>query len=538
MPPNPPTVLPLKRDYFSGGANLTGDYIDDRSLAEILNDIAGGNTVDTRSGGRPLVQTTHRIEITIDPIFGDDDAEFILGPPPEDPSGLNRTFGATMRATLKTLEGVSRRIPYVVRHEVHVFLPAGTVAPNVEGTNFDRAWKLGGFKFVNDLVVDEPTFSYISIPGVYVHGTKSTTIAEQFAIAPFNTTTIRGGTALTLDAHRGQLVEITVGTGAGQVRRVIRNATDGTYQLAQAWTTAPDATSKFRTWKPGSTIDGSVIIQSCREVNGWNSVTLYADVEVKAVSAAFSGIQVSDASANLACSVVGQGAPNFTVGVFAGSVVTQFGFDTLNDPLFGATSVGPFLVDGQVEVFQSVYGGAFNVAVTNRHVFQAQDCVIQGLGIDEDGDVSGARHGRAAIRVLSNAFVEFFGAVGAGAAIKRHNSGVIALRTGRFLVVGAPLPNLSDHATDGIRLDEDSVAELGAVASTTPNGQHGVVARNGCVVMTSAGSPPTITGASGDLRLGDVNFGETVAWSSIPSNGSIAEQVSGAQAVHSIVALT
>ncbi len=49
----------------------------------------------------------------------------------------------------------------------------------------------------------------------------------------------------TADRWVGYKIEITEGTGAGQTRTILSNTAD-TLTVSQAWTTAPDATSKYR----------------------------------------------------------------------------------------------------------------------------------------------------------------------------------------------------------------------------------------------------------------------------------------------------
>lgn len=72
-----------------------------------------------------------------------------------------------------------------------------------------------------------------------------TSITTGTATAGASTTLTDSGSGWTIDAYAGKNVEITAGTGKGQVRYIVSNTAD-TLTIAPAWTTNPSTDSVFK----------------------------------------------------------------------------------------------------------------------------------------------------------------------------------------------------------------------------------------------------------------------------------------------------
>jgi hypothetical protein len=69
-------------------------------------------------------------------------------------------------------------------------------------------------------------------------------------------TLTKTGANLGVNGHRDKFLEITAGTGAGQLRVIHANTAD-TWTIAGRWATVPDGTSAFRVRSPASRITGA-----------------------------------------------------------------------------------------------------------------------------------------------------------------------------------------------------------------------------------------------------------------------------------------
>jgi len=463
-----------------------------------------------------LGRTPGRMRITIDPVNGNDGNTFVLGTDP-DPAGAGRGSLPTWIATLKTLQGAFHRLPGLWQHPIFIDLPAGTINLAAAGliTGGQEA-VLSGHQIDSEVrYLDPILFTYDAIPGVYLNGAKTVTLATG-AVDIFSATTIgRAALAMTVDAHRGSIVEIVAGTGAGQWRRVARN-TATTVHVVDAWATNPDATSTFRIWTPGTQLVGALIVDDVA-YGASASVVVSPEIElVEDFAGQFLLIQ-TNAPCNFAGTMTGSGITNRIANVAQNSAFYPTWFDYWRDPGF-KQSVGPYLKDGEILFYgsDSFIGGNAWGAVLDRVKVIVQDGTVGSWKIDADGNTGGADAAAGFMDVVKGASMILIKGSHAAAAVQNYNYGsMVSDRAG----LDASACIFSSHATYGVLVDRAATANLRGVTGTG-NGTYGAIVRGGSIAYVNR-TTTTITGTTANARLGNAVGGSNQAWIDVPAGSGL-----------------
>lgn len=149
------------------------------------------------------------------------------------PSGLDSNPGTTAMQPLLTLAGARAKLPKRIRHPIIINLAAGSYPGDVfTGFTFDPA--------------DAALGAYIQVLGTLADATlgsgtpTGTSTSAALGSNPTFGTMTDSTQTWAVDALKGKLVEVTSGTGVGQIR-VIRSNTATQLTIAGSWATAPTA---------------------------------------------------------------------------------------------------------------------------------------------------------------------------------------------------------------------------------------------------------------------------------------------------------
>lgn len=466
----------------------------------------------------PSSVTPGRIRFTIDPTNGDDAAPFgVTTETLESAFGPGTLDVNTFIATTKTLQGTVNRLHGVfLKHPVFINLPTGVILCDGLGVNGGRPeLSIGGFTIGEDWkFLDEVNFIYDAPPGLYFQGSKDikedTRIADVFGAAQIGDTTL----AMTVDEYRGAVIEIYEGTGADQWRRCIRN-TATTFQLLTSWGTTPDGTSRFRVWYAGSIIQGGDI--SIADVmNSYNFVGVNFAPTVKLNFTGFEGLVARNAAIWIAGEVEGDapGTTKKTILAHASSSLAGYYPDFGSDPLL-SKQPGPYLKNGWFHLVNS-YMVSMNVVV-DAGAIEVRERSGMVAVVDMDGDKgAGVPMATNAIRVAQESMAEISKAAGAGAKIQTYLYGVTVDRVSFGKLIGAL--DISD-CTDGVRVLSGSVINMTGVVGTGHSG-HGAVIRGQSQAYIDRDNT-TITGTSGNVRLGNAASGVTHLWGDVAAGDAL-----------------
>lgn len=152
----------------------------------------------------------------------------------------------------------------LVRRWVIALLPGQNIAQVGAGTGYGGpAQRRPGLVGTGTDVGSLATLSEASVP---LTPSRAVSVASDATLTD-------AGAAWGVDAWLGQLVQVTAGQGAGQVRQIASNTAD-TLTLTQAWTTVPDATSVFQVMTNVEAVTGTVGVQlgkhqPVRSVSSW-----------------------------------------------------------------------------------------------------------------------------------------------------------------------------------------------------------------------------------------------------------------------------
>lgn len=473
------------------------------------------------NGAVPPLYTPGRIHITIDAATGDDDADFFVANEtllaPDGVTLIN--YGDTYFATLATLDGALDRLPSILRHPVQIDLPAGVAPLTVASASQFYPVRFDRFLADQDVrIVDLLNFYLDNFPGIYLRGTVVETLAPTVATIFTATTVGSGALAMVVDTHRGGIVEITAGTGIGQWRRILRN-TATTIVIADPWGVVPDGTSSFRAWQPGSSIIaplGGIIV--AENVNG-NGVPVSFSPELT-INSNIGGIcNVFGGQLQTGATHLGSGSLR-QMNVFQHSTCFALFFDLVADPFF-ERQVGAYFRAGQVAIAShseliatqgTVWDLSFVTVSENSHADLRHDA--QGVGL------------AAAFITIDGSTGNLQKCVASESRIETYDEGIRVVRGGSVFVSASGL-DVSLSVGIGIRVAQGAsldAATLGVAITSAfgANGTFGAVVR-GQAVFAFGATVPTITGASGDLRLGNATSGATLTWAAVPVADSISD---------------
>ncbi len=198
------------------------------------NNLTAGSTGTVRGGGAALssVQTTAAMDLFVETTGSDSNPCTSVGAP------------------CLTIQGAVNKVPKRIRNAVNITVGTGT---------FTAGAYVDGFITENDLNAPS-TGAYLEIKGTLITATVATGTASGTATAgsagsnPTFGTLTDSGQSWTVNDLRGKLLEITGGTGAGQLRAIQSN-TATVITVTGVWT-APTTSSTYvvRDW--GTVISG------------------------------------------------------------------------------------------------------------------------------------------------------------------------------------------------------------------------------------------------------------------------------------------
>lgn len=168
-------------------------------------------------------------------------------------TGNDANFCTDVSAPCLTIQGAVDKVPKLIRHPVIIAVGQGTFGAGAYIS-----------AFLIDKAADPSVGAYMQVFGTLINGTPATGPATGTATSgtagttdsvTWGTLTLTGA-GWTVNDLRGKLLEITGGTGSGQIRSVYANTAD-TITVAGDWT-APTGTSTFAIRDWGTTINGVV----------------------------------------------------------------------------------------------------------------------------------------------------------------------------------------------------------------------------------------------------------------------------------------
>lgn len=468
-------------------------------------------------------ETCFPMRLVVNPTSGDDDATLV-----QELVTVNGVTGVEqVTATVATLQGAFNLVPKTIKHPIFIELPLATLSAGTEGpVTLGPEAVLSGRNIDLSAAVDlaPPALTFDAVPGVYFRGQPTVSVATA-AVSAATASSVTAFAGLTVDAHRGMIVEVVAGLGIGQKRRIIRNDAT-TAQLQAAWTTTPDVTSTVRITTPGSIIDGAVIVGEMLGARGSPSVSFDANCKILANAAAGTGnaLMVRGAAVCFSGDIEGlaEGSASLAILQEESSFLFTDYTDLRNDPT-GANLLpaGMFLTNGtwRVSDHSGVEGTVGGVVSTSARIqSQGQSNLEMRVDIEGNRPILGTRTPGPGIDLDRGSAGIFTPAVGTGFLIAGFTiCGVRAQRESQMSVIGC---EIADNVS-GVILAAASFGNVNATTTAgTINDSFGAEIRGNSTCLMSQATT-TLTGTTGNVELGNKVSGATHAWSDAGAGDSL-----------------
>ncbi len=398
-----------------------------------------------------------------------------------------------------TIQGAVNRVPKILRHVVTITVAAGTYAGGAY---------LEDFHFESGFTPS--TGAYLQISGTLINATPATGTATGTATAgsagSFGTTTwgtlTDSGQSWTVNDLRGKLIEITAGTGSGQVRAIDSN-TATAITVAGTWT-APVAGSTYAIRDWGTTINAALTRPpSFATAAAANSGGFIVGESVVAMGGARNLVITNFKFSAITTGIIIPGNGGVTV------VNNNFSGTTL----FGINAIGNAMVIAQYNVATPGAGSTFFIHQASMPVGTnvVGNVVVGGLSFARFTDIQGlffdgnsARSMTGTIFRYNNAIAGQISVIGSifdttsgGFCVERNSTTLV--QAGVMSVSGSTMSNCS---SGGIQVSGAGYIHVGSVVGTG-NGTYGLLALNGGTIQFA--TTTTITGTN-DIGLDGVTY--------------------------------
>ena len=204
-------------------------------------------------------------------------------------TGSDSNTCTTVGSPCLTVQKAISKIPRIVRHPVSITLAAGT---------YTTGFVVDGFSF--EPYTNPTNGAYVNIEGTLINATPATGTATGTATAgtagtPGSTTwgtLTDSGQAWTVNDLRGKLIEITGGTGSGQIRSIDSN-TATSITIAGTWTAPVNGSSTYAIRDWGTILTGAIATPAnIRDAAAANTSTILIGSNQSSLSGPYSiGIQ-------------------------------------------------------------------------------------------------------------------------------------------------------------------------------------------------------------------------------------------------------
>jgi len=464
MPPSYPSGFPLGTDTFKGGQNLD-------ILPDLLNRLAEEDASETKGN----------LHLYADGTNGDDN-----------------NSGLTATAPKKTLQAAVDLVPMVIKHLVTVHLEG------VFTEDTDIACTFIGCGYGSLLLDGGPDVEVVDDNGGanYLADGASTINSIVAQGAP--------GWTTSPEEHLGYLIEMVTGPAAGCIRLVHSHTADTITPDFKMVGGTPGAGDEFRIVKQATTLAGDVDLRiaflgastSIEPGSPFRISELHlqrfrmdAGSQISMFGAAGGSLRVSNVQGTVGtpinlfntgfCNIVGHLKDGDTHLLdFFGTNATHYGFG-------GILGVGDINVYNGAEVFM------FGVVADDIRI---SDTFAQMTGIRAKS--ISVESGQPRVVTINEPALQ----QGSGRAANLITGGAgVTISGGSRWSIGGSV--IQSGTGDGITVQDGSTVKLAAGVSGTGNAGYGARAKNGGRILTTSGSAPTVTGASGDLIIGSTAVG-------------------------------
>lgn len=463
---------------------------------------------------RLLDETRFPMRLVVNPTTGRDDDVFM-----QELVTVNGVAGVEqVTATLATLQGAYNRIPQTIRHPIFIELPLATLSAGVAGvvTSGPEALLNGHLiDFVNAKDLNPPNLTFDAAPGVYHIGQPTVFAATTPVTAASATSVTAGALALAVDAARGFIVEVVAGTGAGQKRRVIRN-TATVLQLLSGWQATPDVTSTIRITRPGSIIDGAVIVSSIESVGGGIGVAFDPNCKLLANVAAAVGdaLTVRNAIVGFMGEIEGvaEGSAVLAITQENNSQILAEYTNQRADPTGGndrPSGMNFFNGTWQLTEHSNALSLVGGVVMTSARIVCTNQSEIQ-IRLDADGNrpILGTRTPGPGVDIDNTSVGILSPAVGTGFQLQGYTvAGARAQQNSKIDVTGMEI----DDNDIGVLVLANSIGILIAATTAVNNTTFGATVRGNSTVRINRATT-TLSGVTNEVFLGNATSGAARVW--------------------------
>jgi hypothetical protein len=418
-------------------------------------------------------------------------------------SGNDANSGLSVGSPKRTIDAVFKLIPKVIKHKVAVHL---------KGTFTNWGYCQYVFWSENDFVIDGGSESVI-----LDDRSGSNYVAN---VSSVNTIGDTVNAAWSVDQYAGYWVEILSGTCASQIR-LIQGNTSNTITVCKNFTADPGAGATFRIIRPKTELNGTSFYGSNLILSIFGSGSTY--IQRLYLSGTTSSITIMNSPSVVFMNNIVSDSTFVSNGSLSAQYTNniQMACSGFNDPdtfIFNTVQQnnGVSLRSSSGRVYCGTVG---LVSITgcyfaNLQLSAVSDLAILGYGTRIKGKVLSLSG------VYSSSTAAFMDSASAVTSIDSSTTHGISMIESK---VGLNAISIKNNTNHGIMVDRSRV-NFNAAVSGTGNAGAGVYAQSSSVILTKAGSPPTLTGTvGGGCELSTDGTTQKSTWAAIEAGTPVAD---------------